>query len=216
MQRTHAHRKHVELRKAIAGGDDEVAGIIGQIAYHRGSGYDIPISTEWSRLLVEGYKPGANPAIFVRTNIFDSAFRDEQTFGDMSLEGYQKWVRLYHAAPEYVAKPLGVMREKKTNRFLGSIIENVHGIPLNQFIREHSTARDADPAVVDSIIKQLEAFVGKMHAKGLSHGDLGYNIILTQDNKIKIIDPKLGGSMDADRAILEHYKADLRRIAKRR
>jgi hypothetical protein len=210
------HRRLRELRRAIAGGHEEIAEIVGPISYRRGRGYDVQISQNWVGVSVQGYQHGSHPELFVRTNIFDSRFTDMPQFGDMSLQHHQRWVALYRAAPEFMARPLGLLREKGTGNFLGSIVENVPGYSLAEFIEKHSVAKDADPVVVESLITQLERFVSLIQAKGLEHGDLyGSNIRITPNNRIKIIDPRAyqDGRASDQTFLREHVKA-LRAVAK--
>jgi RIO-like serine/threonine protein kinase len=89
---------------------------------------------------------------------------------------------MYKISPETIAKPLGLIKRDKIYAF-----EYING----ENITTQAYKLRNDKPLMYSVIGQLRETIKKLHDNGYVHGDLvgGNNIMLTYDNKIKLIDP---------------------------
>lgn len=90
----------------------------------------------------------------------------------------------YNLSPDNIVKPIA-MREYKDSKVY--IIERIEGDMLSNSM--YKLRKDRKLYV--SVEKQLVDVVEKLHSHGYVHGDLirGNNIMLTNDGKVKLIDP---------------------------
>jgi serine/threonine protein kinase len=121
--------------------------------------------------------------VFEQHGIPDTAQRDIKR--EYTPEKKVKLMKkMYNLSPENIVKPMGLVN---TERGKIHAFELVHGDNITMYAYKLRKNRELAYNVID----QLKSTVKKLHDNGYVHGDLvgGNNIMLTHDNKVKLIDP---------------------------
>lgn len=85
--------------------------------------------------------------------------------------------------PEYVPK---IYLKYETLDYIALIMERINGITLNEYLKLNINSNIKS---IDEIVSSLYTTVLNLHNIGYTHGDLhGNNIIVYNDNKVKLID----------------------------
>ncbi len=104
--------------------------------------------------------------------------QDDELVTTMQFEALEG---LYRAAPENVAKPIGIIREG--DKIIGYEMEFVDGMSAKEFIEKNGS-------LTEELRQKIRTAVDNLHEKGVAHGDLNPgNIMITPDGQVKFIDP---------------------------
>ncbi len=145
--------------------------------------------TRWNT--VQMLKNSLGKEFIVKTQ---STFPLDSHYNSIEQEYWILWDLRDH--PNIVQTRSLVLTEYTDGEYgLGVLLEKVPGVPLYKWIKEQHT-----PDQVHSVIDQILDSVEYCHAKNIVHGDIHEeNILITPDNKIKLIDFSISVRVDGDK-----------------
>lgn len=122
--------------------------------------------------------------IFYKRNKYDA----DEKLESGAISEYLHLKKLHSILPDNVAKPF-VMILDQFNLFGGYLLENIPGPTLRDVLSLEFYERYGSGYFID-LSNQLKCIISKLHAAGITHGDIkDDNIMVAYGNKLKLIDP---------------------------
>jgi serine/threonine protein kinase len=116
---------------------------------------------------------------------------------------FERLVAMHRLVPSAIPLPVGLVRNAD-GELVGYVLERIEGVTLRELL---------DVGAFVEARRQLAAVertVGKLHAKGIAHGDLNaYNVIASDDGRTILIDPVASpgsGTMLQDELLLRQLR----------
>ena len=134
-----------------------------------------------------GIRSNVPEQISDNSNYFKSAsdrtvpLRYDQTYDDIAAE-FNVLQEMNKIAPNNVPKPKNLQFDEAGN-VIGYNMEKIENhIPINDYLKTNKLSPE--------LTKDIESTIKKFHDQGYAHGDIGSNILISNDGKsFKIIDP---------------------------
>jgi len=130
---------------------------------------------------------------------------------DLIETEYDMLRALYRAAPENVAAPICLVRDRD-GEVIGYLVEYINGDRLSSLMLESSSrCLPMDERV--EMMKEVVGIMNRLHEAGVGHGDLYYRNMLRdrKDRRVKLVDP-ITHPDGLGAAIKEAIRSDMERL----